>query len=621
MDVLKKTNDYETLMDLALQLQRNPEADKKYLNDTDKKELFHQAVTCCVQAFKNKLREITTENGDEKNRELLSLMLNIFKSHRKTLKIFQQKDQTLFSGVLVEAYKEYIKEFTITMPDSANLTDLAFKMCQQELNYRKNLEKGIVTTNPNPPMNLQQHQQQQQQASSSATSSPILVKSVSEINKTVISTASGQNVQNSTSNQTTSATAKSSQSTAAAGSSARTKPRGSSKNPASSSAMSNSALNSMLMSIYTNPNLLTQMMPTDSSNFMNEFYKSLLTGTTAASSSASSINSLSTQQQLALLNDPMSAMMYSPLTGQSPSSSPKASSSYEKKYLESLKNMAYGSSNAHSLMGLKQNLMSNSLSITTTTMTSTTSSASASKSLAGKSQSSVSKKVSKEPTSSISISKSQDGGISGKYSSLFASNLNLPDLPKSLSITPSMPSTSSKTTRVSDKSKLSKQKSNFNRAAVSITPDSFSLASASNMQASYQDFLKNYTAQQQQSMAAAMPTKTKSSPINVSSSSSLLKPHKHKSVSQLPGSSQPKKSFSSKSAQLSYDFGKNIASSLSGIPLTPPTLSKSPFTHHTPPLVHSPSLSTVSPTKTLQQKLAERKQQNQPQKKKPGKLH
>ena len=66
------------------------------------------------------------------------------------------------------------------LPDNANLTELAFKMCQTELNYRKNLEKGIVTQNPNPPM-----AQQQPQAVSSSTSSPILVKSVSEINKTV----------------------------------------------------------------------------------------------------------------------------------------------------------------------------------------------------------------------------------------------------------------------------------------------------------------------------------------------------------------------------------------------------------------------------------------------------
>jgi len=130
------------------------------------------------------------------------------------------------------------------------------------------------------------------------------------------------------------------------------------------------------------------------------------------------------------------------------------------------------------------------------------------------------------------------------------------------------------------------------------------------MQGSYQDFLANsYKAQ----------TK-KSTPVNVASTSSLLKPIKHRSSASIAGSSQPKKvatqQHSSKSAQLPYDFGKNIASSFSGIPLSSPTLSKSPFAHQTPPLAHSPS-SNISPQKTLQQKLAERKQQNSQQKKKP----
>lgn len=638
MDVLKKTNDYDTLMDLALQLQRNPEADKKYLNDADKKELFTQAVTCCVQAFKNKLRDITTENNEDKNRELLSLMLDIFKSHRKTMKIFQQKDQSLFSGALVEVYKDYIKD-KITLPEAANLTDLAFKMCQQELNYRKNLEKGIVTTNPNPPM---QFQQQPQPGPSSATSSPILVKSVSDINKTVAGN-SNANQSSSTTQQNT----KASPSQQSSGSSARTKPRGgSNKNQSNSgSAMNNSAaLNSMLMSLYANPSLLAQLMPSDSGNYVNEYYKSLLKGSSAQGSSSSASASMLgglTAQQLAMMNDPMASMMsglFSPLAGQSPSTSPsstKQTSSYEKKYLESLKNIAYGTSGAtasasssssnNPLIGLQQNLLSNSLSITTTAMTSTT--ASSSKSSSSKAHAILGKKTPgmlKEPSSSISITKANDP--INKYSSM--SNLNLPDLPRSLSITPSLPPKSNKANRNPDKSKTPKEKSAasaYNRqSSITITPEAFSssLATKSNMQASYHDFLKNYTAAQ-----SVLAATKKSLPINVASTSSLLKPIKHKSSSQMSGLSQAKKSnsqqsssssSSSKAVQLPYDFGQKIASSFSGIPISSPTLSKSPFTQHTPPLANSPSLLSLSPPKTLQQKLAERKQQNQQQKKKPG---
>lgn len=626
MDVLKKTNDYETLMDLALQLQRNPEADKKYLNDADKKELFQQAVACCVQAFKNKLRDIMTGSNDDKNRELLSLMLDIFKSHRKSSKIFQAKDQSLFSAVLVDVYKEYIKDKMI-LPDNANLTDLAFKMCQQESVYRKNLEKGIVTANPNPPMQtLQQQQQMQQQekqnqqaAIATELARPILVKSVSEINKSVIS-SSGNQSQTPTPPviQTTSNPTKSSPSSS--GSSARTKPRSSSSTKSSANAaaaaMNNNSLNQMLMSLYANPQLLAQMLPTDSSNYINEYYKSLMKGTTNASASSTSATSNLlgglTPQQLAIMNDPMASLMsglYSPLAGQSPSTSPsssKATSSYEKKYLESLQKLAFGSgggSSSSPLLGLQQNLMSNSLSISTTAPSSTSTSKSS-----NRSQSSQSKK-----------SQVRDSAQMSKISSdsLFGSGLKLPDLPKSLSITPStMPTTSNKANRVSDKGKSAKEKSSpatsggYRNSALSITTESLT-------QSAYQEFLKTYNPAKQNMMAVSK----KSAPVNVSSSASLLKPMKSKSTAQSLGQGQVKKTQSQpslKSAQAPYDFGKNIASSFSGLPMSSPTLSASPFSLNTPPLAQSP-LSNVSPQKTLQQKLAERKQQNtQPPKKKQG---
>lgn len=637
MEVLKKCNDYETLMDLALQLQRNPDADKKYLNDTDKKELFHQAVTCIVQAFKNKLREIATSNGDDKNRELLTLMLDIFKSHRKTLKIFQQKDQSLFSGVLVEVYKEYTKD-KMTLPESANLTDLAFKMCQQEINYRKNLEKGIVTANPNPPSQFQAPAPAQLPPASTATPPILNIKSVSEINKTIMGSAGQSSSSKSSNNQAPPAQSSSKTAPASSaqtsGSSARTKPRssGSSKNQSQSSLLNNpAAMNALMMQLYANPSLLTQLAasPESQSNYMNEYYKSLLKGTGSAASSSSSANasmlSSLTTQQLAMMNDPMTAMLnslYSPLT-QTPTTSTsttKSSSSYEKKYLETLKNFAFGgNSSAKSMTGLQQNLMSNSLSITTTAMGSSSSSASSSKATTSKPQSSrKSTGLLKEPTSSISITKIADNG--NKYKQMFASNLKLPDLPKSLSITPSLPGSSSKLNRVSDKGKSKERSSSLNRSvpSLSITPES-AHPSKQNMQASFYDFLKNYSPVQ-----APLQVTKRSAPVNVSASASLLKPAKH-IRSPLTGPSQPKKghtqtsqpSTSTKAAQLPYDFGKNIASSFSGIPLSSPTMSKSPFSHSTPPLSHSPS-TNISPTKTLQQKLAERKQQNQQQKKKPG---
>ena len=75
MEVLKKISDHDTLLELALQLQRTPEPDKKYLNDADRKELFQQAITCCTQTFRNKLKNLSVGKIDY---EILGLMLEIY---------------------------------------------------------------------------------------------------------------------------------------------------------------------------------------------------------------------------------------------------------------------------------------------------------------------------------------------------------------------------------------------------------------------------------------------------------------------------------------------------------------------------------------------------------------
>lgn len=80
MEVLKKISDHDTLLELALQLQRTPEPDKKYLNDADRKELFQQAITCCTQTFRNKLKDLS---AGKKDYEILGLMLDIYQVRNK----------------------------------------------------------------------------------------------------------------------------------------------------------------------------------------------------------------------------------------------------------------------------------------------------------------------------------------------------------------------------------------------------------------------------------------------------------------------------------------------------------------------------------------------------------
>lgn len=670
MEVLKKINDYDTLMDLALQLQRNPEADKKYLNDMDKKELCHQAVTCCVQTFRNILRDHTTTIGTGKNRdrELLTLMLDIFKSHRKTLKILPSKDQLQFSAVLVDVYKEYTKD-KMVLSENANYQDLASKLCQQEIVYRKNLEKGIVGTNPNPPIVAIQQPVQQPQLPApvvSSESSFLNVKSVSDINKSVMSSA------NNSANSSPSTSSKVSGS--GGGSSARTKARVSNKNSQNAQLLAQqNSMNSLLMSMYSDPTLMASMLQSEASAaananasanaLMNEYYK--LLGLSGSNMGSNMFGGL-TPQQLALFTDPSTmnalSMYQTPVTTTPSKGNKSANSSYEMKYLESLKNFA--ASPTSSLAGIQQNLLSNSLSITTTSMTTATTSsfprASASNSSLATITKSTNRKESGLPkdqkqksamktstlSATITLSKAGSQVNNSKKYNYMSSNLNLPpDLPKSLTITPA-PGKSAN--RVSDKIKQNKQKhvmdtNAFSAASakallgnlktnpsLSITPE----AIAGNLgrfgtQNSYKDFLKNYQAQTAATIAGGSLGKA-----GQSTSKAANKPQKSRAQQnqqmqqqQMQQRSQiPNQKGSLPKILPSYDLGKNI-SNFNSLPKSSPTLS-SPYMSGrsssgtptpTPPLSGSPSMSMISPPKTLQQKLAERKQAGQHQHQKPKK--
>jgi hypothetical protein len=157
----------------------------------------------------------------------------------------------------------------------------------------------------------------------------------------------------------------------------------------------------------------------------------------------------------------------------------------------------------------------------------------------------------------------------------------------------------------------------------------------------YEAFLKTYKSAQQAAttkksnpitvsghgMASAMKNQQKQQKSNLQISNvqhipqskpPSIPPYQQKSSTQnLQQKSSGQYLQQKSTAKVSYDFQKNIASSF----LPSPTLSTSPFSHQTPPLAHSPHAS--SSPKTLQQKLAERKQQSAKSSapKKPGKIY
>lgn len=90
----------------------------------------------CVQAFKDLLK---MHGGSQRNdNEILTLMLEIYKAHKK-MKAVSQKESP-FSSAMVDAYKAYA-DGKVFLPENVNYFDSANKFCVNLTNGLKNQEK------------------------------------------------------------------------------------------------------------------------------------------------------------------------------------------------------------------------------------------------------------------------------------------------------------------------------------------------------------------------------------------------------------------------------------------------------------------------------------------------
>lgn len=91
------------------------------------------------------MKDIFKKNSEKRNNpELLNLMIDIYKGFKKVLKQTNLKEAA-FTSLLVEVYKFYLPERVGKLPENFNFLDPAIKMCLQEIQYRKNLEKQGLT--------------------------------------------------------------------------------------------------------------------------------------------------------------------------------------------------------------------------------------------------------------------------------------------------------------------------------------------------------------------------------------------------------------------------------------------------------------------------------------------
>lgn len=136
MQILKMNSDHKFLMEIIFAMQRVPDADKRYIKDSERKDLLEMATSYCVQSFKDLLRKHAIEQRNDN--ELLSLIIEIYKAIKKMKNVSLKESP--FSGVLVDTYKSYA-EGKVWLQENVNYLESANKFCVSLTNGLKNQEK------------------------------------------------------------------------------------------------------------------------------------------------------------------------------------------------------------------------------------------------------------------------------------------------------------------------------------------------------------------------------------------------------------------------------------------------------------------------------------------------
>lgn len=115
---------------------------RRYIKDSERKDLLQQALSFCSQTFKDILKQHSTDKRNDT--ELLALIVEIYKAHKKCQKNSPAQKETTFSSLMIETYKVYIQGKVAQLPENANFLDLAIKLCQHEINFKNRLDKQGV---------------------------------------------------------------------------------------------------------------------------------------------------------------------------------------------------------------------------------------------------------------------------------------------------------------------------------------------------------------------------------------------------------------------------------------------------------------------------------------------
>ncbi|XP_063238012.1 calcineurin-binding protein cabin-1-like isoform X2 [Bacillus rossius redtenbacheri] len=135
MEILREQKDQKLLMELAVQLSRIPEADKKYLRDGEREQLSRQALTLCQQSVRAKLHQAGEAVGSP-------LLLEVFHCYQRVQKHFPSKEPS-FASLVTDAYKRHSKVKEATL-------EQVVKFCQAEFIASRMQAKSKVLSSGEP---------------------------------------------------------------------------------------------------------------------------------------------------------------------------------------------------------------------------------------------------------------------------------------------------------------------------------------------------------------------------------------------------------------------------------------------------------------------------------------
>ncbi|VVC42534.1 Hypothetical protein CINCED_3A009963 [Cinara cedri] len=138
LDFLKDTENYEMLLNLAIQLRVIPDRDKKYLRDNEREGIAKEALFLSIQILR-KLELETAKTNNHSKKELF--LIQVCKVFKRVYKCWQ-KDNNL-SKLLLNAYQN-----VVDTKDDVSI-EVVIKYCQKLKLREKEIENKISIENKN----------------------------------------------------------------------------------------------------------------------------------------------------------------------------------------------------------------------------------------------------------------------------------------------------------------------------------------------------------------------------------------------------------------------------------------------------------------------------------------